>query len=191
MTKLAASLLAVLFVFSAALAQLPLAGDATQQPAHAESQPCPLNEANDGANVTLKGRTIQEPHDLGFAVDGCAEHVMLTYAGASDNSVPLDRLRQDKNLTRFKKFTQSTYPGTKTHPCNQCAMYGDTEATLIGQLQLIGKGVTRNQIGNLQDANGKRIWKPGFGNPVPYFIYRLVITSVEGASAQKLPPPEL
>ncbi|MGD0307483.1 MAG: cytochrome D1 domain-containing protein [Candidatus Acidiferrales bacterium] len=167
------------------------AGDATQKTPHAESQSCLLNEAHDGTTVTLKGRTVEGPHDLGFAVDGCSEDVLLTYAGDRDSSVPLDRLHQDKNLKRFKKFTESTYPGTKTHPCEQCAAYGPTEATLVGQLEMIGKGVTRDKNGILFDAQGKRIWKQGFGHPVPLYMYRLAITSVESATAQKLPAPEM
>jgi hypothetical protein len=151
---------------------------------------CPLDESKSGSMVTIAGNTVQSPHNLAFSVDGCREDILLTFAGDHDNTLPAKRLQHDRNLRLFKKFTDSLYAGTPSSRCNQCPMYGPTQATLVGQLEVIEKGATRDKNGSIRDNTGKIVWRMGFGNPTPLYIYRLVITSVESATAQKLPPPE-
>ncbi len=48
---------------------------------------CVLSTASNGQVITVLGKTVQEPHDLGFEIPGCKETVLLTYAGDQDNEV--------------------------------------------------------------------------------------------------------
>jgi len=161
----------------------------------AQNQPdatCILGTAKDGQTITVQGKTVQEPHDLGFRIAGCDDLVILTYAGDRDTDVTADHLRRDENLKRFQEYTSAVYKGTKKDTCVQCMQYGDVEATLTGKLEIatVPSGTTKDQMGFLHDASGKVVGTSGFGHPNRMFKYRLVIVSVADAKAQKLPKPE-
>jgi hypothetical protein len=162
--------------------------------AFAQNQPdatCVLHTAKNGQTITVQGKTVQEPHDLGFRIAGCDDLVILTYAGDAETDVNAEHLRRDENLKRFKEYTTAVYKGTKKDTCVQCMKYADVEATLIGKLEVatIPAGTTKDQMGLLHDASGKVIGTSGFGHPNRMFKYRLVIVSVVDAKAQRLPKP--
>jgi hypothetical protein len=152
---------------------------------------CILDAAKDGQTITVRGKTAQQPHDLGFNIVGCSDLVVLTYAGDRDNDVSANQLRQDENLKRFQKYTTATYKSTGKNICIQCMKYGDVQATLTGKLEIaaIPPGTTKDQIGFLHDASGKIVGTSGFGHPTRIFKYRLVILSVSDAKARKLAKP--
>jgi hypothetical protein len=161
----------------------------------AQNQPdatCILGTAKNGQTITVQGKVVQEPHDLGFRVVGCDDLVILTYAGDRDTDVTADRLRRDENLKRFQEYTSAVYKSTKKDICVQCMQYGDVEATLTGKLEIatIPPGTTKDQMGFLHDASGKVVGTSGFGHPTRMFKYRLVIISVADTKARKLPKPE-
>jgi len=170
---------------------LSLTGSAS---AFAQNQPgtCVLDSAKNGQTITVHGDAVQEPHDLGFAIAGCHELVILTYAGDADTNVSADQLRRDKNLKHFKKYTSAVYRSKKKYICLQCAKYGDVTATLSGKLEIatIPPGTTKDQLGFLRDASGKVVGTSGFGHPMRFAKYRLVIVSVADVSAHKLPKPK-
>ena len=153
---------------------------------------CILGTAKNGQIITVHGKAVQQPHDLGFHVVGCDDLVMLTYAGDRDTDVTADHLRRDENLKRFREYTSAVYKSTKKHMCLQCMQYGDVEATLTGKLEIatIPTGTNKDQMGFLHDASGKVVGTSGFGHPTRMFKYRLVIVSVADAKARKLPKPE-
>ena len=134
-----------------------------------------LSTASNGEVITVHGKTVQEPHDLGFEIVGCKETVLLTYAGDQDNEVSVSELHRDENLARFRKDTTSTYKSTKKSVCMQCMKYGDVEATLTGKLEIasIPAGATKDPSGFLRDSSGKVVGKWGWGHPVPFAGYRL------------------
>jgi hypothetical protein len=152
---------------------------------------CVLSAAKDGQVITVHGKTIQEPHDLGFDIQGCKQTVLLTYAGDQDNQVNANELRRDDHLARFQQFTRSTYKSTKKNICMQCMRYDDVEATLTGKLEVasIPPGTTKDPAGFLRDPSGKIVGKWGWGHPVPFAGYRLVIQSVSDVRARKIPRP--
>lgn len=153
---------------------------------------CILGTANNGQTITVQGKVVQEPHDLGFRVVGCDDLVILTYAGDRDTDVTADHLRSDENLKRFQKYTSAVYKGTKKDLCMQCMQYGDVEATLTGKLEIatIPPGTTKDQMGFLHDASGKVVGTSGFGHPTRIFKYRLVILSAADVKARQLPKPK-
>jgi hypothetical protein len=135
---------------------------------------CPLENAKDGQTVTVRGRTLEQPHDLGFGINGCKEVVVLTFAGDPDNDVSANELRRDKNLRNFQKFTR---------------VGKVVEATLTGRIEIatIPPGTTKDAMGLLRDGSGKVVGTSGFGHPSRMFKYRLVILS---ASDVKVFKPE-
>jgi hypothetical protein len=150
---------------------------------------CILDAAKDGQMITVRGGAVPLPHDLGFNIRGCKDIVVLTFAGDyNDNQVSADQLRQDHGLRQFKKYLSSAY---KIKGCQDCLKYGDVEATLSGTLQIamIPPGTIRDPFGFLHDATGKIIGTSGFGHPSRSFKYQLVILSVSGVKARKLPKP--
>jgi hypothetical protein len=157
-----------------------------------QTDACILDTAKDGQTVTVRGKTVQQPHDLAFSIVGCNDLVVLTYAGDRDNDVSTDQLRQDENLKHFQKYTSSTYKSKGKDICIQCMKYGDVEATLTGKLEIatIPPGTTKDQIGFLHDASGKIVGTSGFGHPTRMFKYRLVILSASDVKARKLPKPK-
>jgi hypothetical protein len=160
----------------------------------AQNQPnatCVLGTAQDGQTITVQGKAVQEPHDLGFRVVGCDDLVILTYAGDRDTDATVDFLRRDENLKRFQEYTSAVYKSKKKGICMQCMKYGDVEATLTGKLEIatVPPGTTKDQMGFLHDASGKVVGTSGFGHPTRMFKYRLVIVSVTDVKARRLPKP--
>ncbi len=145
---------------------------------------CILDTAKEG-----QSRAVPLSHDLGLNIVGCKDLVILTFAGEySDNGVSADQLRQDHNLSLFKKYLNSVY---KIEGCADCLKYGDVEATLTGNLQIatIPPGTTKDPFGFLHDSTGKIIGTSGFGHPARIYKYQLVILSVSEVKARKLPKP--
>jgi hypothetical protein len=171
---------------------LSLIGSAMAVAQNQSDATCILGTAKSGQTITVQGKAVQQPHDLGFRVVGCDDLVILTYAGDQDTDVTADRLRKDENLKRFQEYTSAVYKSTKKDICLQCMQYGDVEATLTGKLEIatIPSGTTKDQMGFLHDASGKVVGTSGFGHPTRMFKYRLVIVSVADAKARKLPKPE-
>jgi hypothetical protein len=152
---------------------------------------CVLATASNGQVITVHGKTVQESHDLGLEIPGCKETVLLTYAGDQDNEVSANELHRDEDLARFQKYTTSTYKSTKKSVCMQCMKYGEVEATLTGKLEIasLPPGTTKDPAGFLRDPSGKVVGRWGWGHPVPFAGYRLVIQSVSNVTARKIPRP--
>jgi len=157
-----------------------------------QAAPCILDAAQNGQTITLHGKTVQQPHDLAFGIASCNDLVVLAYAGDRDAGVPSDQLHRDEDLKRFQKYTSAVYKSTKKNICVQCMQYGDVEATLTGKLEIapMPPGTTKDPTGFLHDSSGKVVGKFGWGHPVPFAKYRLVIQSVSDVKARKLPKPE-
>jgi hypothetical protein len=156
------------------------------------SESCVLDAAKNGQTVAVDGKVVQEPHDLAFEVTGCVERVILAYAGDSETHVRADRLRVDKRLKQFQKYTSAVYRGDKNNTCMQCARYTDVEATLSGVLDIavISTGTTKDTMGFLHDESGRVVGTSGFGHPTRMFKYQLVVLSVLNVRARKLPQPK-
>jgi len=152
---------------------------------------CILDTTKDGQVITVRGKVADEPHDMGFTIPGCNDTVLLMYAGDKDNDVSAAQLRRDESLKRFQKYTSATYKSRGKNICLQCMQYGDVEATLTGKLEIatIPPGTTKDNLGFLHDASGKIVGKSGWGHPVPFAKYRLVIQTVADVKAKKLPMP--
>lgn len=152
---------------------------------------CALSSYRNGQTVTLQGTVVDGPHDMLLSIPGCRDAVLLVFAEASEESPNLKE-HLDANLKRFQKYTSAVYKGTKERPCESCPMY-QVQAVLSGKLEVatIPAGTTKDSLGLLHDASGKVVGKwGGWGHPLPFAGYRLVIFSVANAKARKLPKPE-
>lgn len=187
------SVVFVMVLFSGVgFARGPMIANPADHAAGSSDSGCVLATAQNGQVITIRGKAVQEPHDLAFDVPGCKQTVLLTYAGDQDNDVSANELRRDDQLKRFRKYTTSTYEGSKKNLCIQCMKYGDVEATLTGKLEIanIPPGMTKDPAGFLRNASGKIVGKWGWGHPVPFAGYRLVIESVSEVTDRKLPRPQ-
>lgn len=130
------------------------------------------------------------PHDMLFNVAGCRDAVVLVYGEAGEESP--NAVHPNENLRLFQKYTSAVYKGTKRHPCESCPMY-QVQAALTGKLQVaeIPAGITKDSLGLLHDASGKVVGKwGGWGHPLPFAKYRLMIFSAADVKARKLPRPQ-
>jgi hypothetical protein len=153
--------------------------EATHEAGHASGlndSGCVLSTATSGQVITVHGKVFSEPHDMGFGISGCNDTVLLTYAGDRDNDVRADQLRKDENLKQFQNYTSAVYKSRGKNLCLQCMKYGDP-------------GTTKDPAGFLRDSSGKIVGTFGWGHPVPFAKYRLVIQSVSDVKARKLPKP--
>ena len=175
----------VLWVLALALLSSAIAFG--QEPNHGE---CPLSGGGDGQMLSVKGRITTGGHDMLLVVPHCEHSVVLVYAGDSETNVPVERLRRDQNLKRFKKYTEATYKSTAKYICFLCPKY-EVEATLTGQLNVsnVPEGLKRDHLGFLRDSSGKIVGTDGFGHPNRPYKYQLVIESVSDVTARELPRP--
>jgi hypothetical protein len=182
----------LLFTWNMAAAQ-PLDGDGRRQPSEneRENRSCILQAATNGQMITVRGQARSTAHDLVFDVLGCSETVLLIFAGDEDSGVNGSELHQDSNLRRFRKYTSTVYKSRGANICMECAEYGDVKAELRGKLEIatLPAGSTKDKANFIRDDSGKLTGKFGWGHPTPYAAYRLVIQSVTGVSAKKLPRP--
>src|SRR6266852_6450889 len=168
--------------------------EATHEAGHASGlndSGCVLSTATSGQVITVHGKVFSEPHDMGFGIPGCNDTVLLTYAGDRDNDVSTDQLRKDENLKQFQNYTSAVYKSRGKNLCLQCMKYGDVEATLTGKLEIatMPPRTTKDPAGFVRDSSGKIVGTFGWGHPVPFAKYRLVIQSVSEVKARKLPKP--
>lgn len=189
--KMKLFLIGVALVFPSVLG---FAQEATHEAGHAEAMNdsgCALSTATNGQTITVRGKVTRDPHDMVFGIPGCNDTVLLTYAGDSDNDVSADRLRKDENLKQFQNYTSAVYKSKGKNLCLQCTKYGDVEATLTGKLETASMppGTTKDPSGFLRDPSGNIVGKFGWGHPVPFAKYRLIIQSVSDVKARNLPKP--
>ena len=152
---------------------------------------CSLASFSNTEVATLRGKVASGPHDMLLKVPNCDESVVLVYAGDNETTVPVEKLRRDQAMRLFKKYTEATYKGTAKDICLQCPKY-EVEATVTGQLEIasVPEGLKRDALGFLRDASGKVVGTFGFGHPNRPYKYRLVIESVSGVTARRLPRPK-
>jgi hypothetical protein len=159
---------------------------------------CVLSSFMNGQVVTVHGRVVHGPHDMMLVIPNC-DTVVLAYADdpnfsatASSTGVNLPpgtpvnndsklELRKDSEFRRFQSYVGATNKGGGKNLCMECYMY-EVEANFTGRLDVSEK------VGLIRDEEEKKIvGMDGFGHPVPFTRYRLIIESVSGVVARKQP----
>jgi hypothetical protein len=101
---------------------------------------------------------------------------------ADDPSVgqPKPALKRDEDFIQFKKYFDAEKPKRPNEICVGCMQYRVT-AEFQGRLD-----VTESAGWKRDAETGKVIGIEGFGHPLPFTRYRLVLTSVSKVEARKL-----
>jgi hypothetical protein len=142
-----------------------------------EQVACLLATAKNGDTVTLKGEATHGAHDGLIRITGCADEVLLAYADDPSLRESKLSLKKDEMFGRFVEYFNAELPPQPNVACRECWKYRVT-AEFTGRLDIA------ESAGWKKDAKtGKPIGVVGFGHPMPFTRYRLVITSVSKVEA--------
>lgn len=138
--------------------------------------------------MTLSGETLHDAHDLVLRLPNCPDSVVLTFG--DDDSLGAEGLpvKKDEEFRRFLKYVNAgrlsihKTPSQVTY-CHECWIYHVT-AKLSGRLDVV------RRAGLKRDDAGKIIGSEGFGHPIPFTRYRLVVTTISGVKATRLSSPQ-
>lgn len=138
---------------------------------------CPLDMAKNGDLVTLKAEAVHGAHDGLLRVSGCADEILFEYADDPNFRGSKLQLKKDEALRQLKEYFGAEQPEQPNVVCRGCWKYR-VVAEFVGRLDIA------ESAGWKKDAKtGKLTGLVGFGHPVPFTRYRLVITSVSSVQA--------
>jgi hypothetical protein len=140
---------------------------------------CPLDGAADGKTITLRALVMPTAHDTLLRPVGCAERVLLEHPDPAVNGLPAASLKRDRNFRRFTKFVTAHEKSTPTVTCKECWIY-KVVADFTGRLDIAPRAGLK-----FDESTGKAVGMDGFGHPMPFTRYRLVLTSVANVQATK------
>lgn len=140
---------------------------------------CPLENAKDGQTITFRAVVMATAHDMLLRPLGCQDRVLLEYPDEKLNGMPASSLRRDRNFSRFTRFTVAQEKGTATAMCKECWKY-EVVADFRGRLDMAQRaGFT------FDEKSEKVIGIDGFGHPMPFTRFRLVLSSVSNVRATR------
>jgi hypothetical protein len=127
--------------------------------------------------VILTGEAVHGAHDGLVRLAGCTDEVLLDYADDPNISRPKPTLRRDEMFRRFTEYFNAEQAAPPNAICKGCWKYRVT-AVFEGRLDVT------ESAGLKKDAKtGKVTGIVGFGHPMPFTRYRLVLTSVSKVEA--------
>ena len=143
---------------------------------------CPLETAKNGDILTLRGEAVHGAHDGLIRIAGCADEVLLAYADDPNLHESKLSLKKDETFQKFVEYFSAERPPQPKVVCRECWKYRVT-AEFTGRLDIA------DSAGWKKDAKtGKLTGLVGFGHPMPFTRYRLVITSVSKVEAAETQP---
>jgi hypothetical protein len=154
----------------------------TVVPVFGQSAKCVIETTQNGTMVKVRGVVFPGGHDMFMRPEQCPDNrVILTYG--DDPTLGRDRLqmKRDAAFQEFEHYLREQQPSKPNEICQQCPKY-QVEAELSGRLDIApSAGVKRNA------KTGKATGLEGYGHPLPFTRFRLVITSVATVTAKELP----
>lgn len=141
---------------------------------------CPLSTAKNGEMVILEGEAIHGAHDGLLRLTGCEDEVVLAYADDSRISQPKLNLRKDEMFKRFRGLFNAEQDAQPNSVCKECWKYRIT-AKFEGRLDIT------ESAGLKKNSKTGKVDIVGFGHPVPFTRYRLVVTGVSNVEAAERP----
>jgi hypothetical protein len=151
-------------------------------PVFGQSVKCVIETTQSGTMIRVRGIVFPGGHDMFILPEQCPDNrVILTYG--DDPTLGRDRLQMKRDTTfqEFERYLREQQPSKPNEICQQCSKY-QVEAELSGRLDVaVSAGVKRNP------KTGKAIGLEGFGHPLPFTRFRLVITNVAIVSVKELP----
>ena len=150
-------------------------------PVMAQSGKCVIETAKNGTVIKVRGVVFPGGHDLFIRPKQCPENrVIVTYG--DDLALGPSRLQvqRDDSFQAFERYLKEQRPSKPNEVCQQCSKYQVT-AELTGRLDIApSAGVKRNP------KTGKAAGLEGYGHPLPFTRFRLVLTSVADVRAKEL-----
>jgi hypothetical protein len=151
-------------------------------PAIAQTGTCVVDSAKNGAMVKIRGVVSPGGHDIFIRPEGCADNRVIVVYG-DDPELGRARLvvKRDDSFREFEKYLQEQQPSKPNAYCQQCPRYQVT-AELSGRLDIAPS------VGVKKDSKtGKATGLQGYGHPLPFTRYRLVMTAVSNVEAVERP----
>lgn len=151
-------------------------------PALAQSGKCVIETAKNGAIVRVRGVVFPGGHDMFIRPEQCPENRVIVIYG-DDPTLGRGRLqvKRDDAFRTFERYVKEQQPSKPDEVCQQCPKYQVT-AELSGRLNVApSAGVKRNP------KTGKATGLEGYGHPLPFTRFRLVLTGVSDVTATELP----
>jgi len=151
-------------------------------PAIAQTGTCVIDRAKNGAMVKIRGVVYAGRHDIFIRPEHCPDNRVIVIYG---DDPELGRaglvVKRDDSFREFQKYLREPLPSKPSANCQQCRRYQVT-AELSGRLDIASSvGVKRDS------KTGKVIGLEGYGHPLPFTRYRLVMTAVSNVEAVELP----
>lgn len=143
---------------------------------------CPLATAKNGDTVTLKGEAVHGAHDGLIRINGCPDEVLLAYADDPSLRESKLNLKKDETFGKFVEYFKAEQPSQPNVVCRECWKYRVT-AEFTGRLDIVDSAGWKKD-----PKSGKPTGVVGFGHPLPFTRYRLVITSVAKVEAAEKQP---
>lgn len=151
-------------------------------PVLAQSGQCFIETVKNGTLVTVRGVVFPGGHDMFIRPEQCPDNrVIVTYG--DDPALGRGRLqvKRDDSFQAFERYLKEQQPSKPNEICQQCPKYQVT-AELSGRLDIApSAGVKRNP------KTGKATGLEGYGHPLPFTRFRLVLTSVANVTVKELP----
>jgi hypothetical protein len=141
---------------------------------------CPLSTAKNGEMVNLEGEAIHGAHDGLLRLAGCKDEVVLAYADDPSLSQPKLNSRKDEMFKRFRELFNAEQDVQPNSVCKECWKYRVT-AKFEGRLD-----ITESAGWKKNSKTGKIEGIVGYGHPIPFTRYRLVVVSVTKVEAVEM-----
>jgi hypothetical protein len=151
-------------------------------PAIAQTRTCVIDTAKNGAMVKIRGVVSPGRHDIIIRPEHCPDNRVIVIYG---DDPELGRaglvVKRDDSFREFQKYLREQQPSKPSAYCQQCPRYQVT-AELSGRLDIASSVELKRD-----SKTGKAISLEGYGHPLPFTRYRLVMTAVSNVEAVELP----
>lgn len=133
---------------------------------------CPLTKATNRDNLVLRGEVFPTSHDTFIRPVGCDERVIIVFGDSAELGELRIPVRRDQTLQHYEEYLLAEQEVEGATLCRECWKY-----RVIAEFQ--GRLDIRPAAGLQRDpASRKATGVEGFGHPVPFTRYRLVVMSV-------------
>ena len=152
-------------------------------PGLAQSGKCVIETVKNGAMVAVRGVVFPGGHDMFIRPAQCPDNRVIVMYGDDPAVARRDRLqvKRDSSFQEFERYLKEQQPSRPNEICQQCPKYQVT-AELSGRLDIApSAGVKRNP------KTGKATGLEGYGHPLPFTRFRLVLTGVSDVTTKELP----
>jgi hypothetical protein len=146
---------------------------------YSQNEKCILETAKSGELVSFRGEASSTDHDIIIRPKGCPKcRIILTY-GDDRQALGKETLnvRRDDALMQFERYLQEQIPSQPNETCKLCPRYR-VFADFEGRLDKAASAGLKKD-----PKSGKVIGTEGFGHPLPYTRYRIVVTRLSNVQA--------